>query len=129
MTERDDINEVAAEYVLATLSREDVLTRRAHRWRSAALTMTTLAAALLGVVVRRDYERRLMPTPYVVVLQAGKTPPADWHTDDRSNFDPGARVPAGLSQPRDCVDDLVYRRGSDYGFFGALYSRSPGLCA
>lgn len=108
MTERDDINAVVAKYVLATLSRDDVLTRRADRWRGAALAMTALAAAFMGVVVGREYERRQMPTPYVVMLQALMATPADQHTDDRSNVELGAGVPAGLSQPRECGDALVY---------------------
>lgn len=125
MTDRDDINAVAVEHVLAALSREDVLTRRAHRWRCAALATTAMATALMGVVVGREYERRQMPTPYVVVLQAGKVPPADWHNDDRSNVDPAVRVLRASRSREIAVMILSTARGSDYLCVRALHLHSP----
>ncbi len=63
-------------HVISLKAREQALTRRANRWRGAALGMTALAASLVGVVAWQDYERRQMPTQYVAVLQTGSSQPA-----------------------------------------------------
>jgi len=65
-----------AQNVVSLKAREQALVRRASRWRSATIGMTALAASLAGVVGWQDTQRRLMPTQYVAVLQAGETLPA-----------------------------------------------------
>jgi anti-sigma-K factor RskA len=68
-------------------AREQALTRRAAWWRNTAVGMTAVAACLAGVVGWQDYQRRLMPTQYVAVLQADKTLPAFLLTvDTKSNM-------------------------------------------
>lgn len=62
--------------VVSLRARSDAVARRANWWRNATVGMTAVAAALAGVVGWQDYQRRLMPTQYVAVLQADKTLPA-----------------------------------------------------
>jgi len=63
-------------HVVSLKAREQAIVRRANRWRAATVGMTAIAASLAGVVFWQDYERRLMPTQYVAVLQADKALPA-----------------------------------------------------
>jgi anti-sigma-K factor RskA len=65
-----------ASNVVSLKAREQAMVRRANRWRNAAAGMTAVAACLAGVVGWQDYQRRLMPTQYVAVLQADKALPA-----------------------------------------------------
>jgi anti-sigma-K factor RskA len=65
-----------ASHVVSLKAREQSMVRRANRWRTATIGMTALAASLAGVVGWQDYQRRLVPTQYVAVLQAGKALPA-----------------------------------------------------
>jgi anti-sigma-K factor RskA len=65
-----------AQNVVSLKAREQAIVRRANRWRNATIGMTALAASLAGVVGWQDYQRRLVPTQYVAVLQADKTLPA-----------------------------------------------------
>ena len=62
--------------VISLRERAEAVTRRATWWRNAAVAMTSVAAALAGVVGWQDYQRRLMPTQYVAVLQADQKLPA-----------------------------------------------------
>jgi anti-sigma-K factor RskA len=62
--------------VVSLRARSDAVARRANWWRNATVGMTAVAAALAGVVGWQDYQRRIMPTQYVAVLQADKTLPA-----------------------------------------------------
>jgi anti-sigma-K factor RskA len=76
-----------ASNVIPFKAREQALTRRATWWRNAAVGMTAVAACLAGVVGWQDYQRRLMPTQYVAVLQADKALPAFLLTvDTKSNM-------------------------------------------
>ena len=73
--------------VLPFQVREQAIVRQARRWRAAAVGMTAVAAALAGVVGWQDYQRRLVPTQYVAVLQAGNALPAFLLTvDTKSNM-------------------------------------------
>jgi anti-sigma-K factor RskA len=62
--------------VISLRARADAVARRANWWRNATVGMTAVAAALAGVVGWQDYQRRLMPTQYVAVLQADQKLPA-----------------------------------------------------
>jgi len=76
-----------ASHVVSLKAREQAIVRRASRWRTAAIGMTAVAASLAGVVGWQDYQRRLMPTQYVAVLQAGDAVPAFLLTvDTKSNM-------------------------------------------
>jgi anti-sigma-K factor RskA len=63
-------------HVVSLKVREQAIVRRANRWRSATIGMTAVAASLAGIVVWQDYQRRLVPTQYVAVLQADAALPA-----------------------------------------------------
>lgn len=65
-----------ASHVVSLKAREQAMLRRANWWRDAALGMTAVAASLACVVGWQDYQRRLVPTQYVAVLQAGDAVPA-----------------------------------------------------
>ncbi len=76
-----------ASHVVSLKAREQAIVRRANRWRNLAAGMTALAASLAGVVFWQDYQRRLVPTQYVAVLQADKSLPAFLLTvDTKSNM-------------------------------------------
>ena len=63
-------------HVVSLKAREQALVQRGNRWRGAALTMSALAASLVGVVGWQEYRRQQMPTQYVAVLQTGLEKPA-----------------------------------------------------
>ncbi|MCC7252263.1 anti-sigma factor [Hyphomicrobium sp.] len=76
-----------ASHVASLKAREQAIVRRANRWRNAAIGMTAVAASLAGIIGWQDYQRRLMPTQYVAVLQAGDAVPAFLLTvDTKSNM-------------------------------------------
>lgn len=76
-----------ASNVVSLKAREQMLVRRARRWRNSALGMTAVAAALTGVVGWQDFQRRQVPTQYVAVLQADQRLPAFLLTvDTRTNM-------------------------------------------
>jgi hypothetical protein len=128
MTERDDINAVAAEYVLATLGREDVLIPRAHRWRSAGSRHDRAGGSSFGgcsgaglrasanphtlSCSRPVRRRRRIGTP---AIDRMLTPVREFQRASRSR--------------EIALMILSTARGSDYVLLGALYSRSPGFCA
>jgi anti-sigma-K factor RskA len=62
-------------HVVSLRAREQTLTQRGNRWRGAAMTMTALAASLVGVMGWREYQYRQLPTQYVAVLQASAEKP------------------------------------------------------
>lgn len=69
--------------VVQFASREEQLRKSSRGWRSAAIGMTAVAAALAGVIGWRETARPpTMPTTYVAVLQADKTSPAFLMTVD-----------------------------------------------
>lgn len=64
-----------SQHVVSLRARENELTRRARRWRAAAVGMTALAASLAGVIGWREVSFNAMPTQYVAVLQPGPERP------------------------------------------------------
>ena len=69
-------------HVISLKAREQQLTRRGNRWRSATMAMTAMAASLVGVVAIREQQYREAPTQFVAVLQSGKDQPAFLMTVD-----------------------------------------------
>jgi anti-sigma-K factor RskA len=63
-------------HVVSLKAREQSLVRRANRWRNATLSMSAVAASLVGVVGWQMHLADQVPTQYVAVLQAGKELPA-----------------------------------------------------
>jgi anti-sigma-K factor RskA len=74
LIERDDIDAPAAEYIRGTLRREQLLTRRANRWRGVALGMTALLASLAWIAGWQEFQRR-QPAQYFAILQTGTGKP------------------------------------------------------
>jgi hypothetical protein len=75
LIELDHAKNLTVEYVRGTVRREALLTRRANRWRGAALYMTALVVTLAWIAGWREYERQRIPTHYIAVLQVGNGKP------------------------------------------------------
>ena len=69
-------------HVISLKAREQQLTRRGNRWRTAAAGMTAMAASLAGLLGIREYQQQTMPTQFVAVLQSAKDQPAFLMTVD-----------------------------------------------
>jgi len=65
-----------SQHVVSLRAREQMLSKRVARWRSAALGMSALAASLVGVVGWQRAVTPDVPTQYVAVLQTGDKTPA-----------------------------------------------------
>jgi anti-sigma-K factor RskA len=65
-----------SQHVVSLKAREQMLTRRAARWRNAFVGVSALAASVIGVLGYRDFQAQNMPTQYVAVLQTGNDTPA-----------------------------------------------------
>lgn len=71
LIEHDDVKKLTVVHVHGTVRREELLTRRANRWRGGALFMTALVVTLAWIAGWQEYERQRTPTRYIAVLQAG----------------------------------------------------------
>lgn len=71
-----------AQHVVSLKSREQMLARRASRWRNAFAGVTALAACAIGVLGYREYQHQQAPTQYVAVLHTGNDMPAFLMTVD-----------------------------------------------
>ncbi len=65
-----------SQHVVSLKAREQLLTRRAARWRNAFVGATAVAASLVGVLGYREMVDRKEATQYVAVLDSGNDMPA-----------------------------------------------------
>ncbi len=65
-----------SQHVVSLKAREQLLTRRAARWRNAFVGATAVAASLVGVLGYREMVGRKEATQYVAVLDSGNDMPA-----------------------------------------------------
>jgi anti-sigma-K factor RskA len=74
-------------HVVSLKAREQSLVRRGNWWRNATVSMSAVAASLVGLVGWQMHLAGQMPTQYVAVLQAGDALPAFLLTvDTKSNM-------------------------------------------
>lgn len=71
-----------AQHVVSLKAREQMLARRATRWRNAFAGVTALAACAIGVLGYREYQHQQLATQYVAVLSTGTDMPAFLMTVD-----------------------------------------------
>lgn len=65
-----------SQHVISLKARERTLERRANLWRNAFIGVNAVAAALVGVLGYREFQREQMPaTQYVAVLSSAKDMP------------------------------------------------------